>query len=85
VTADERAELEAHIPEVSGIWAAVDFELGGPVPPLSFDEGIRLAMALAGPISPDGTVVVDMPMSELRSMLARVREDLATRPEVEVR
>ncbi|HSK50022.1 MAG TPA: hypothetical protein VK889_05940 [Solirubrobacterales bacterium] len=83
VTPDERAALEAHIPEVSGIWAAVLFELGGPAPPLDFDEGIYFAIALAGPIRPDGTVAVDMPMPELRSMLARVREDLATRPDVE--
>lgn len=83
VTADERTALEDHIPEVSGVGAAVQFVLGGLAPPLTFDEGIRFAMAFAGPIRPDGTVTVDMPMPELRSTLERVREDLATRPETE--
>lgn len=83
LTPEERVALEAHIPEISGICAAVHFMLGGPIPPLTFDDGIYLVMALAGPTRPDGTVAVDMPAPELRSMLARVWEDLATRPEVE--
>lgn len=83
VTPEERVALEAHLPEISGVWAAVLCEIGGPVPPLTFDEGIRLAIALAGPIRADGTVAIDMPTLELRSMLARVQEDLARQPGVD--
>lgn len=85
VTPDERDALEAHIPEISGIWAAIRFELGGPVPPLTFDEGIYLAIALAGPIRSDGKVAVDMPVPELRSMLTRIQKDLATHPGIDER
>lgn len=85
VSPDERAALEAHVPEISGVWAAARFGLGGPEPPLTFDEGIYFAIALAGPIRPDGTVAVDMPMPELRSMLVRIQEDLATHPELDER
>lgn len=81
VTAAERTALEQYVVEVSGPWAAIMYELGGPTPPLTFDEGVYLLTAASGPVRADGTVAVLMPLSELRERLARIREDLVQKDE----